>query len=122
MENNTNSGAVVEGGTGSVFSTAVVAWGIVAIVFSIVLCTLNSSPMVLNAGGFAKFFAVILGSVLGLFGALIGGGLRKFAQPDSFYTSGGFFSIIGIKLFWICGPQIIGLVIGSVLGAVFVLR
>lgn len=103
-------------------SQAVLWWGLAAFVLAIIMCTFNNSAMVLRAGFFAKTFAVILGTVLGLGGALIGDALRKFAQPSSVYTSGGFFHLIWIKVFWVCGPQVIGLGIGVALGCSIVLR
>lgn len=102
-------------------SQTTILWGLAAIIFSIIGVTFNNSAMVLGAGFFAKFFAVIVGSILGLVGALAGDVVRKFAHPDSVFTSGGFFHLIWIKLFWMFGPQVIGLVIGVVLGCSIVL-
>lgn len=86
------------------------------------MCTYNNSYMVLTAGFFAKFFAVIVGTLLGTLGAFIGETLRNFARPDSFFTNGGFFNIIFIKVFWMCGPQLIGMFIGIALGCSLVLK
>lgn len=107
---------------GFAVSQSVLWWGIAAVVLAILMCTFNNSALVLRAGFFAKLFAVILGSAFGLGGALIGDALRKFAQPSSFYTNGGFFHLIWIKVFWVCGPQVIGLGIGVALGCSLVLR
>ncbi|MDF1649725.1 hypothetical protein, partial [Pseudomonas aeruginosa] len=49
-------------------------------------------------------------------------GLTTTASPDAFYTSGGMTSIVWTKLFWICGPQIIGLLAGVFIGITIVLR
>lgn len=106
---------------GFAVSQTVILWGVAALVLAILMCTFNNSPMVLRAGFFAKTFAVILGTALGLGGALIGDALRKFAHPDSVYTRGGFFHLIWIKVFWACGPQVIGLGIGVALGCSLVL-
>lgn len=106
----------------SAISQSIVMWAIAAFILAIIMCTFNNSAMVLRAGFFAKFFAVFLGTVLGLGGALIGDALRKFAQPTSYYTSGGFFSLIWMKVFWICGPQVIGLGIGVAVGCAIVLK
>lgn len=120
--NNQNSESFEEPDSGFAISQTVILWGLAALILAIIMCTFNNSAMVLRAGFFAKFFAVILGTFLGLGGALIGDALRKFAQPDSFYTNGGFFHFIWIKVFWICGPQVIGLGIGVALGCSIVLR
>lgn len=119
--NNQNSDTIEEASDGFAISQSVILWGIAALVLAIIMCTFNNSPMVLRAGFFAKFFAVIVGTALGLGGALIGDALRKFAHPDSVYTNGGFFQLIWIKVFWVCGPQVIGLGIGVALGCSIVL-
>ncbi|WP_448653547.1 hypothetical protein ACSHWC_10480 [Pseudomonas fluorescens] len=119
---NQNSGRVDGASEGSAISQTVILWGIAALVLAIVMCTFNNSAMVLRAGFFAKFFAVALGTALGLAGALLGDVLRKFAHPDSVYTNGGFFQLIWIKVFWACGPQVIGLGIGVALGCSLVLK
>ena len=119
--NNQNSDIIEEASDGFAISQSVILWGIAALVLAIIMCTFNNSPMVLRAGFFAKFFAVIVGTALGLGGALIGDALRKFAHPDSVYTNGGFFQLIWIKVFWVCGPQVIGLGIGVALGCSIVL-
>lgn len=124
MESNENLTHTNDGQQGSDLgvSKAVIGWGIAAVAFSIFMCTFNNSPMVLGAGFWAKFFAVIAGSVLGLIGALIGDAIRRFAHPDAFFTNGGMGHIIWTKLFWLCGPQLIGLAIGVVIGCALVLR
>lgn len=99
-----------------------VIWGIAALILAILACTFNNSPMVLRAGFFAKLFAVIVGTAFGTAGALIGDAIRKFAHPNAVFTSGGMLSMIWIKVFWKVGPQIIGLVIGVMLGCGLVLR
>lgn len=103
------------------FSTAVIGWGIAAVVLAIFMCTFNNSAMVLGASFGAKFLAVIVGSVFGFVGALIGDAIRKFAHPDAVFTNGGMFQLIWTKLFWLCGPQLVGLGIGVALGCSLVL-
>lgn len=120
--NNQNSDTIDESSGGFAVSQTVILWGIAALVLAILGCTFNTSPMVLRAGFFAKFFAVVLGTGLGLAGALLGDALRKFAHPDSVYTNGGFFQLIWIKVFWTCGPQVIGLGIGVALGCSLILK
>ncbi|MBV6823110.1 hypothetical protein [Pseudomonas sp. PD9R] len=123
MESNESGSTNGEGQVnGFAVSQSVLWWGIAAVVLAILMCTFNNSAYVLRAGFFAKFFAVILGSIFGLGGALIGDALRRFAQPTSVYTSGGFFHLIWIKVFWVCGPQVIGLGIGVALGCSLVLK
>jgi hypothetical protein len=102
-------------------SKAVIGWGIVALAFSIFMCTSNNSAMVLGASLGAKLLAVVAGFILGLIGALIGDAIRKFAHPDAVFTSGGMLQLIWIKLFWLCGPQLIGLGLGVALGCALVL-
>ena len=96
-------------------------WTIAALLFCIFSIVVNTSSMVLGAGLFAKIFAVIVGTLLGSIGAMLGDSIRRFAKPDMFLTNGGIGSIIGIKLFWMAGPQVIGLLIGSLVGISLVL-
>lgn len=103
-------------------SPAGIGWGLAAVVFSILCIVFNNSPLVLGAGFFAKFLAVIVGSVLGLIGALLGDAIRKFAHPDAVYTNGGILNLIWIKVFWLMGPQVIGLLAGVFIGCAIVLR
>lgn len=101
---------------------AIIGWAIAAIILSILAVTFNNSAMVLGAGFFMKFLAVIVGSVVGLIGALLGDAIRKFAHPDAVFTNGGLFQLVWIKVFWLLGPQLIGLVLGAFLGISLVLR
>lgn len=103
------------------FSKEVIAWGIAAFLLTILMISKNNAPAVLAAGFFAKFFALIVGTITGWIGALIGNAIRKFVHPDSVFTSGGFFHLLWIKIFWMLGPQTIGLVIGTALGVALVL-
>ncbi|WP_423356998.1 hypothetical protein [Pseudomonas citronellolis] len=103
-------------------SPAAIGWGVAAVIFSALCMVFNNSPLVLGAGFFMKVFAVIVGSVLGLIGALLGDAIRKFAHPDAVYTNGGILNLIWIKVFWLIGPQVIGLVAGSLIGCAIVLR
>jgi len=103
-------------------SPAVIGWGIAALALAIFSVTFNTSAMVLGAGWFAKCMAVLVGSVLGWGGALIGDAIRRFAHPDAVFTNGGILSLIWIKVFWALGPQLIGLFIGVFSGAAIVLK
>lgn len=97
-------------------------WGALAVVLAIISCTFNSSAMVMRASFFAKLIAVVVGSALGLAGAMLGDVIRRYAQPDAVFTTGGIGQLIWIKLFWQIGPQTIGLVAGVMLGASLVLK
>lgn len=101
---------------------SVIGWGIASVIFTILALTFNDSPLVLGASFFAKFMAFMVGSVLGWIGALIGDAIRKFASPDAIYTQGGVASIVWAKLFWICGPQVFGLLAGVFIGLAIVLK
>jgi hypothetical protein len=101
---------------------SLIIWGIAAVLLSILMITKNNASFVLAAGFFAKFFAFILGAAFGLGGAMIGDAIRRFALPDSFFTSGGIGSIIWTKVFWAIGPQVVGLVIGTALGIGIILH
>ena len=102
-------------------SSATMIWAIVAFIFAIVICINNNSPMILGAGFFAKTFAVILATILGVIGVLIGDALRRFVKPDFIFTTGGFAQLLWIKIFWRVGPQLIGLFLGVFFGFSIVL-
>ncbi len=103
------------------FPATVLGWGTAAMALAILSVTFNNSYIVLGAGFFAKLFAVVVGSTLGLIGALLGDALRRFAHPTAVFTQGGFFNLVFIKLFWLAGPQLIGLFIGVFFGVALVL-
>ena len=94
----------------------VLGWALAAFAFAIFAVTFNNSGMVLRAGFFAKAFAVLVGTLLGWGGALLGDAICRFARPSAVFTTGGFFSLVFTKLFWIAGPQLIGMGIGVMLG------
>lgn len=99
-----------------------ITWGVVALIFAVIACTFNTAPMVVRAGFFAKLIAVVVGTALGIGGALLGDAVRRFAHPDAVFTTGGMLSLVWIKLFWKVGPQLVGLVIGVAVGVALVLR
>lgn len=103
-------------------SPAVIGWGIAAAALAIFAVVFNNSAMALGAGWFAKTMAVLVGSLLGWGGALIGDAIRRFAHPDAVLTNGGILSLIWIKVFWALGPQLVGLLIGVFAGAAIVLK
>ncbi len=104
------------------FNPSLIGWGIAALALGILSVTFNTSAMVLGAGLLAKCFAVLVGTVLGWIGAVVGDAIRKFAHPDAVFTSGGLLSLLWIKIFWRVGPQLIGLVAGVMVGCALVLR
>lgn len=97
-------------------------WAGLAFALAILMCTVNSSALVLRAGFFLKLIAIVVGAVLGLVGAVLGDAIRKFAQPDAVFTSGGMLQLIWVKVFWRIGPQVIGLALGVALGTSLVLK
>lgn len=101
---------------------ALIGWGIASVILAILAISFNNSPLVLGAGFFAKFMAFLVGSVLGLIGALIGDAIRKFASPDAVFTNGGILSLVWVKVFWLLGPQVIGLFAGVLIGIAIVLK
>jgi putative Mn2+ efflux pump MntP len=105
-----------------VFNPGLIGWAIAALALGILSVTFNTSAMVLGAGLLAKCFAVVVGTVLGWIGAVVGDAIRKFAHPDAVFTSGGLLSLLWIKIFWRVGPQLIGLVAGVMVGCALVLR
>jgi hypothetical protein len=88
-------------------------WLVGSFVLSILLVAMQKHGPIAQLGFFAKTVCVVVGGVLGFAGYLIGDGLRRFTMPDAFFTEGGLGSILVIKLFWMLGPQLIGLVIGA---------
>lgn len=100
---------------------ALIIWGMAAFAFALLGTVFNKSPQVLGASFIMKSFSILLGTGLGVIGALLGRAINQFVKPDFIQTQGGFFQILWVKLFWLCGPQLIGLVIGVGLGASLVL-
>lgn len=60
--------------------------------------------------------SVVCGTPIGALGGAIGNILLKFTRPDMILTRGGIGTILKTKLFWTVGPQLIGTVIGTVVG------
>lgn len=69
-----------------------------------------------HLGFFGNLLFFILGSGLGYLGALVGDMLRKFVMPEFVFTSGGFGQLFKTKLFWLIGPQCIGIIVGVFTG------
>jgi hypothetical protein len=104
------------------FQLEAAIYAVVALFMCCVAVFVNNSPIVRNAGFFAKFFAIVVGTGLGTIGALIGNALRKAVHPDAVWTSGGFWSLLWTKVFWQWGPQTIGMVGGVFIGVAVVLK
>ncbi|WP_075594238.1 hypothetical protein [Pseudoalteromonas sp. PAB 2.2] len=105
---------------GSFLSKELIIWGVISVPVAIFAC--SAQPEFTYAGFWLSSLSIILASIFGLVGALIGNALRKFAKPDSVFTSGGFFQLIWIKIFWSIGPQVIGLLIGVTIAGALVLK
>jgi hypothetical protein len=68
------------------------------------------------ASGFLmKLVGAIGGSVGGFLGFLIADFIRKLIIPDMIFTTGGFLGLLKARLFWMCGPQLIGIAVGGIL-------
>jgi len=70
-----------------------------------------------TSGFFMKLIGALGGSLGGFLGFILADFIRKLAVPDLIFTSGGFFALLRARLFWMCGPQLIGIVIGGALVA-----
>jgi 6-pyruvoyl-tetrahydropterin synthase len=73
----------------------------------------NNAPAIRHASFFMKVLGILAGTALGTIGALIGNALRKAVHPDAVFTTGGFWSLVWVKVFWKWGPQTIGMCVGS---------
>lgn len=98
-------------------SGALMGWGLIAVIMSVCIgFTLKPE----NPGFWVRtalvVSAAIGGGCLGLIGALIGNVCRKFAHPSFVITNGGMWELLKIKVFWAIGPQVIGLLIGTIIG------
>jgi hypothetical protein len=89
---------------------ALTKWGATAIAFA----ALTSYAMYVNPkynfGFFSAVLCFIVVSISGTIGALIGSAVCNFVKPSAVWTTGGFFSLLWIKIFWRIGPQVIGLI------------
>ena len=93
-------------------------WAILALIISIIVGANIEIP---ESTGFRRtvivICSIIFGTPLGAIGGAIGDGLRKIAHPDAIFTTGGMGSILWAKIFWAIGPQVIGTVVGTLIGA-----
>lgn len=123
--NNVQPPAPAGGGKGSGSggdNSAQGLWGIAAFGLAVAMIVFNNSHLVAKAGFFAKFFAVIVGTIGGYLGVSIGDSIRRFAMPDVVITDGRVSSQVKTKLFWMVGPQLIGLGLGVAIGTAIVLH
>ena len=97
---------------------AAIIYGIIAFVISLLFALEYKIPEVTTfRRTTVVILAVIVGMPLGTIGGAIGDALRKAAHPDAILTTGGMTDILKTKLFWAIGPQLIGVCIGSFIGA-----
>ena len=94
----------------------------ISFVFAIFCIAVTTSPAIARMGFFGKMIAVVLGAFLGMYGARIGDAFRRFTAPDAIYTTGGASSLFSAKLFWLMGPQLIGMFIGVIIGQTIVTK
>jgi hypothetical protein len=93
-------------------------YAILSVLISIVVVFCNNK---VHSGLFMKSVGVVCASGLGFIGFLVADFIRKLAVPDIIFTTGGFFGLLKQRLFWMCGPQLIGIAIGAAIGAYLVL-
>lgn len=89
-------------------------YAVLSVLISIFIIFVNDR---IRSGFFMKLVGVVVSSGAGFIGFLLGDFLRKLALPDMIFTTGGFFSLLRQRLFWMCGPQLIGIVLGSMIAA-----
>jgi len=77
---------------------------IVAFIIAVLMVTVNDNEMVLRAGFFWKVIAVIMGTIVGYIGIIIGSSIKENILPHSIW------------------PPIIGALLGVALGCVIVLK
>lgn len=100
---------------------AVIGWGIAAVIMGFLMTFKNSAPELIVASTLMKILSALSGSFFAFIGAMAGDSIRRFTQPDAFFTTGGMGSILKTKLFWMFGPQFIGLFIGAAIGIAIIL-
>ncbi|WP_342618403.1 hypothetical protein [Rhodoferax sp. GW822-FHT02A01] len=99
----------------------VVLWGIAAMAFAALAAYAMFVNPKYNFGFFSAVLCFIVTTIGGTIGALIGNALCNFARPTAVWTTGGFFSLLWIKIFWRIGPQVIGLiVVGAACGGMLI--
>ena len=97
-------------------------WGGIALLVAIAL--VGSSVFAEKfpgTGETAKTVAVIVAVILGTLGAVIGDAMRRFALPKRIYSTNGMTGLMKAKLFWMIGPQVIGVLLGVWFGEIIAL-
>ena len=122
QNNASQQGAGDNAGPSQAVNPVIVLWGGASFVLAIIILVVSKSGPIAHAGFFGKLFGFIVAVPCGLIGALIGDAIRRFVIPDAVITTGGFFSLLKEKMFWMVGPQAIGLFIGVFLGFSIILH
>ena len=94
---------------------------VLTVVFSFLFCFITAP----NGHDFSfgrRLFASIASIPTGFIGVLLGDLIRRLAIPDIVLIRGGLFQLLKTRLFWMCGPQLIGMVIGIALVAGQILK
>lgn len=78
-----------------------------------ILSFIPGSESIFHGGSYNNFIVTTKVFVGSYIGAFIGEKLREFAFPDGIATT-GFFETIGVRVFWLIGPQLLGCIIGVV--------
>lgn len=94
---------------------------VLTIVISFAFCFITT-PNGVDFGFGRRLFASIASIPTGFIGVLLGDLIRRLVIPDMVFTTGGFFQLLKTRLFWMCGPQMIGMVIGIALVAGQILK
>ncbi len=92
----------------------------VALILSVIAC-IFVNPTGVEVGFFRRILLAIVSTAFCFAGALIGDFVRRLVIPDVIFTSGNFTDILKTKLFWFCGPQLIGILGGFYFAAKLVL-
>lgn len=83
---------------------------VISILWAFLITFFNTK---ITSGFLMKLVGAMGGSVGGFIGFLIADFIRKLAIPDMIFTTGGFMGLLKQRLFWLCGPQLIGVAIGG---------
>ncbi|AOV98211.1 hypothetical protein A9798_15475 [Edwardsiella hoshinae] len=86
-------------------------WGSAALGMAILSLTCNRAAIVVGASTGALILAALLGTLMGWMGALLGRAFCRLVHPTDATRS----------LFWLCGPHLIGLIGGVMLGCALAL-
>lgn len=94
-----------------------IIWLVISIILSSSFVFFTQiSPKIMNSSVFIQALSAILGSILGVVGALIGYTIRRFAKPSAYASSDKVIKIVKNKFFWNIVPQSIGCILGIAIG------